>query len=375
MKKSLLFATLVGAALTGCVNDEVATDAGMQKEMLFGTPALKTQTRAVIKGEISGTDAYATGGESFHVTAWSYKGAYNANKWDDDSLDDFFTAGGEDATKTGTYWTTETTHYWPGAAYNLLFAAYSPADFNVDGSSLTLNPEVTYGATGVMIEDFEVQPKADDQYDLMYSDYAQDLNVTHHGGSAVGLTFNHALSSIVFSVSKSQADVHYTITGLELTGTFVTGGTFRQNIGVTDGGGNPVGAQWEYTDSNKKTCEYEPTFDDFIVTETPTQFTSGTSALLLIPQGVPANAKVKLYYTKVSGATTLTGDAEINLSDFVVPVDAAGNTTGSAYTITDWKPGIRYVYRISFGQNKPIYFQPTIGDWVTEPNAVYDISY
>lgn len=378
MKKSLLFVTLVGAALTGCVNDEAVTDAGMQKEMLFGVPALKTQTRANILGEISGTDAYATGSESFHVSAWSYKGAYKADMWTDksaNSWDDFFEEGGEDATKAGTYWTTATTHYWPGAAYNLLFAAYSPADLNVTGSSITVDPEITYDATGVTIKDFEVQSDADLQYDLMYSDYAYDLNVTSHGGSAVALTFNHALSSIVFSVSKSQPDVHYTITGLELLGDYVTGGTFKQNIGVMDGDSNPIGVKWEFNDSNKKPCSYVPTFTNFEVTEAPQQFTSGPSALLLIPQSVPDNARVKLYYTKESGATILNGDAIINLKDFVVPVDAAGNETGAAYKIENWKPGVRYVYRIAFGQNKPIYFSPTVEDWVTEPNAVYTINY
>lgn len=376
MKKSLLFATLVGVALTGCVNDEVATDAGTQKEMLFGVPALKTQTRANILGEINSTDAYAAnGGESFCVTAWRYKGAYAAGMWSDASWANFFATGGEVATKAGTYWTTATTHYWPGAAYNLLFAAYSPANLNVTGSSIDVNPTITYNATGVTIQNFKVQPNADHQYDLMYSDYAYDLNVTQHGGSAVGLKFNHALSSIVFSVSKSQADVHYEITGVELLGDYVTSGTFKQNIGVTDGG-NPVGVTWEYTDSNKETCEYKPTFSTFEVTEAPQQFTSGPSALLLIPQSVPDNAKVRLHYTKkVAGATDLIGETDILLKDFVVPVDASGNTTGASYKIENWKAGVRYIYRIAFGENKPIYFSPTVEEWLTEPTAVYTINY
>ena len=380
MKKSLLFATLVGAALTGCVNEEVATDLGKQKEMLFGNPALKTQTRANVLGEISGTSDY--GDENFQVYAWTYQGNYAEKTWND--LTRFFSEGGEEASKGQTYWNTETTHYWPGATYNVLFAAYSPSTFDVkvknDGTGefeavqsttekpvVACAPTVTYDGTGVTIAGFKVQSVADYQYDLMYSDYAVDRNVTNNGSTAVNLQFNHALSSIIFSAAatKVQDDVHYEIVDADLVGNFYTGGTFKQNIG-----GTPA---WTSEETDKKACVYSPTFSTYTVTEDPGQFTQGRSAMLLIPQTVPAEAVLRLTYNKKSPSATLTTTVDIPLKDFVATKQVDG--VNQEYSIAEWKPGVRYVYRIAFGENKPIFFNPTVSNWVEEPVAIYTISY
>ena len=366
MKKNLWLAALVGVALTGCVNDESVSDAGMQKEMLFGTPALKTQTRANILGEISGTQAYADGSESFNVSAWTYQGAFADKAWD--QMSRFFSEDGEVATKGTTFWTTATSHYWPSANYNVLFAAYSPAELNVTGTdevpSTPVNPTITYDEKGVTIADFKVQAVADYQYDLMYSDYAADKNVTNNGSTAVDLNFNHALSSIIFSAqaTKAQADITYFITKAELVGSFYTNGTFKQNIGGT--------AAWSYDADDIEECIYAPTFQKYTVTEEPGQFTSGRSAMLLIPQVVPAEAVVRLTYEKQSPTAVLTNTVDINLKDFIA-TDASNNK----YSIEEWKPGYRYVYRVAFGENKPIFFNPVVSTWKEEPVAIYTISY
>ena len=43
----------------------------------------------------------------------------------------FLSKDGEEAIHGQTYWATATTHYWPAANFNLMFAAYSPSKLNV----------------------------------------------------------------------------------------------------------------------------------------------------------------------------------------------------------------------------------------------------
>lgn len=400
MKKNLWLSALVGVALTGCVNDDVVTDAGLKQEMLFGTPALKTQTRANILGEISGTESYGgtetSPAENFKVFAWTYKStdAYSAGLWDNNGLSPFFNSQGEEAHKGETYWATSITHYWPGAAFNLLFAAYSPATFDVKMKNsegvletvestdekpiVEFTPEITFDATGITIKNFEVQSVADYQYDLMYSDYAIGRNITNNGKSAVNLQFNHALSSIIFSAqapsAATQTEITYKIVDAQLVGEFVTKGTFKQNIDVVNDGGEKIGPAWEFTETDKEDCNYAPTFNPVeLKTNEPVQFTSGRSAMLLIPQKVPTGAVLRLTYEKKSSTSTLSNTVDIPLNEFVASKEVDG--VNQDYVIDEWKPGYRYVYRVAFGENQPIYFNPSVTTWKDEPAAIYTIKY
>ena len=79
MKRNFWLAALVGVALTGCVNEEVAPEA-MQKDVLtFSAPVMATQSRANVMGEITGVK-YPQG-ESFRVFCKIYQDKY-AGVWE-----------------------------------------------------------------------------------------------------------------------------------------------------------------------------------------------------------------------------------------------------------------------------------------------------
>jgi len=366
MKKFMLFATAVGLTLTSCVNDEETTMMGSRSVIAFDAPVMKT-SRANQMGEITGVK-YPQG-ETFQVFCKIYEDSYAGWTASTEIKDYFKTAGDEAKHEGGTYWSTQTVYYWPDAGYNLAFAAYSPAVLG-DASQATT---ITRTAAGIQIADFVSEPVSDEQYDLMYSHTAYDRNKSNNAASAVSLQFEHALSSIVFSSQKSDANVGYKITDLKVTGTFYTQGDFNQGITET------TSTEGVYTENENpawnldvtSSVNYEPTFTAFDVPDaSPEIFTQGTSAILAIPQGVPTDAKVHVTYEKTTNGTTTEHMAEIFLKDFK---KATAEGTAVADGIDTWERGKRYVYRIAFGENQRIYFEPSVTDWVQQPTLIYTI--
>lgn len=356
MKKHLFFAALASVALAGCVNNESNTAMDAPEPLVFEAPTLKTQTRAY-NGEIAGV-VYPTE-ESFQVFCRIYEGSFSG--WA--SATDYFVADGEKASHDGSYWSTTNKHYWPSAGHALAFAAYSP-----DKDRLNAEATVTYGADGLTIENFKPAANSEDQYDLMYSDRVVDLTKESNGKSHVSLTFHHALSSIVFSTSEAAEGMSYKITDLRITGTIHPTGTFKQNLNESTNVATPG-----WTTSGSTTVNYEPEIPaaGIPVTTTPTIFTAGESALLLIPQNIPDDAKVIVEYeatTETAPITTTGHTVDIPLKEFML-VD------NSTQTIETWEMGKRYIYRISFGETSHIYFLPTVTEWVSGGTAVYTINY
>lgn len=372
MKKVLFIAALSAMAMTSCVDEEAfVVENAAEQPMRFDMPVM-AQTRANVNGEISGVKYPEA--ENFMVYCKAYKGAF-AGWTNSTDITDYFNANGEVAKNGHTagaakYWATDIVHYWPEIEYNLAFAAYSPAEF------VTAPTSVAHTEKGLQIKGFQTEADADNQYDLMYAKRVYDLNKNTHANAAVPMVFNHALSSIVFSSQKSSADVNYIITDLKVEGLFCQEGDFNQNIVEDNTGGvysETEAPVWENLVAATSNVTYEPSFTQFSVpADAPAQFTSGTSALLLIPQAVPAEATVTVYYDKITnpgkeGEKTLSTSATIKLRDF------SYDKEGVAHNVTTWERGKRYVYRIAFGENTRIYFEPSVTDWVQEPTLIYTI--
>ena len=369
MKKMLFGAAMLCVALTGCENEDF-TVANQSQALRFDAPAMM-QTRANVQGEISGV-IYPIA-EDFMVYSKVYKGKFAG--WESSTdIEDYFATTGEVAMSghggSEKYWTTDVIHYWPEVEYNLAFAAYSPAEFTTDATS------VSHTAKGLQIEGFTTEANCDDQYDLMYSARKYDMNKVANSNSAVPLVFKHALSSIVFSSQKASTDVNYKITDLEVNGLFSQKGDFDQNITESVSGGvysETEAPVWKNLVTASGNVKYEPTFTSVEVpVENPLQFTKGNSAMLLIPQEVPAEATVTVHYTKTTNPGTasekrLETSATIKLRDFTYVED------GVTKSITNWEMGKRYVYRIAFGENTRIYFEPSVTDWVQLPTLIYTI--
>ena len=343
MKKFMLFAAMASVVLTSCVNeDKEAMEVSSKKAISFDMPVMKP-TRAQL-GEIIGTAYPET--ESFKVFCKSYTGTYAG--WE--GAANYFAEAGEVVSKSGTQWTTTTPHYWPELGNELVFAAYSPAD--AAGTYTQTNQ-------GLQIDNFTTAA-ANNQYDLMYTARVADKNKGNNGDAAVPMVFKHALTSVVFSAVAADDKATYNIKSLTVNGDFVTTADFNQNIATAaELDGTPV---WTL-DAAAPTTYNILTGADVAVANSGVMLTGDTStadvksALLLIPQGVDADATVTITYTKTTADGTLASSATVKLSDFKV-----GGTT----SITEWVMGNRYVYNITFGANKPIHFAPSIeADWAT----------
>lgn len=344
MKKFMLFAAMVSVVLTSCVNeDKEEMESASKKAISFDMPVMKP-TRAVL-GEIIGTTYPTT--ESFKVYCKSYTGTYAG--WE--GAANYFDADGEVVSKSGTQWTTATPHYWPELGNNLVFAAYSPADATGTYSQ---------DDKGLQIDNFTTDA-ANNQYDLMYTARVDGKNKGNNGDSAVPLVFKHALTSVVFSAIATDANATYKIKSLTVDGSFVTKADFNQNIATAaELDGTP-----EWTPAAAATAMTYSIFtgatvsvdNSKVVMLTGKESAAGVqSALLLIPQDVDDATTVTIVYDKTTGDGTLESTATIKLNDFM-----AGGAS-----ITEWAMGKRYIYKITFGANKPIHFSPSIDeDWDT----------
>ena len=362
MKKYLFFAALTSVALASCVNDENDNTIDAPVPLTFEAPSVKTQTR-VYAGEIAGV-VYPEN-ESFQVFCRIYNDDDEFKGWESDGTyitKDYFDAAGEKASHDGSYWSTSTKHYWPSAGHALAFAAYSPAQ-----DRLNAGATVTYGADGLTITNFSPANDSEDQYDLMYSDRVSGLTKANNGNSHVALTFHHALASIVFSTSEAAEGMSYKITDLSIQCTIHPTGTFKQNYNESTKTDSP-----KWTTSVSTAVNYSPEIPaaGITVTTSPTIFTAGQSALLLIPQSIPDDAQVTVQYeatTETAPINTTEHTQVIKLKDFKL-VDNASNT------IETWERGKRYIYRISFGETSHIYFKPSVTEWESGGTAVYTIN-
>lgn len=350
MKKFMLFAAMASVVLTSCVNEDMEVmESASKKAISFDMPVMKP-TRAA--GEIDGT-TYPTD-ETFKVFCKSYTGAYT--DWTAGA--DYFNAAGEDVALNSGNWSTSTVHYWPELGNNLAFAAYSPAAASADGTF-----EQTQ--TGLTITGFSTKADVANQYDLMYTPRVVDLD-KNSAGTPVPMAFKHALTSVVFKATKTDDDATYVIKSLTVKGLVSTTGDFNQNIANPDeldgtATWTPEAAtDMTYSILSSKNIDVAQAGTDL----TGVNSADGAStALLLIPQGVDANTTVTITYTKTTGGNSLDATATINLVDFV---------DGSSNNVDTWAMGNRYIYNITFGANKPIYFAPSVADW-TDVNLNYTI--
>ena len=359
MKRFLFMSALASVALASCVNDESNAIVDAPQPLRFDAPVMTTQTRANVKGEI--TSSYPTG-EDFMVYSKKYVGNFKGWTNSENSVD-FFKTVGEIAKHNGSYWATDTKHTWPLSTYNLAFAAFSPAKLN-EGAS------VTYDAAGLTITNFTTETESEKQYDLMFSDRVVDRNNTNNGNTAVNIHFHHALSSIVFSVSKGTDNPkNYEIESLKIVGKFYTTGTFKQNIVETTSGSysETSDPKWEISATRPDNeTTYIPQFDKFTASTTPAIFTGGESALLLIPQQLYGDEKILITFTK-----TEDGLEDVKYTDYEIPLSEF--KLADANPITNWVMGNRYNYRIYFGGTPLIFFNPTVDAWVDGGIATYTI--
>ncbi len=360
---------MAGAMLAGCVkNESVITGDGSSERIAFDAPVVTIPTKATEivsnypKDKDFGVFAIKTADEigvpnsAADATGTAY-------------MDNVRCVA--NSTETPEYWKPEDrVYYWPKTGY-LTFGAYAPHATNT-----TTAPATEWNAfSGFEFNDFTVNATSADQYDLLYSDPAYDKTktsvVTDDPYDGVTLVFNHALSSIVFTVSAQPTgnDDKIYITNITVKNVYEKG-DFNQNYYVD--GGQKGTAAWtvkgglvNYTVfSGEKllgTAE-EPingSLENDATADTPDTDGKRRSDLILMPQnlakgeGRASDATVEITYE-------IKNKDGIKTAEETVPFNLAVKNGGSrSYA---WEMGKRYIYHISIGLEQ-IYFNPTVTPW------------
>ena len=297
-----------GAALTSaCVKSHL--DLG-DRALCFA-PVAEKATKAIIAGTSYPTD------ESFKVSAY-YEGttAYFEN----------LTAS---YSSTNTLWETTPGQYWPLEG-SLTFYAYSPASA----------PDVAIDENGFTATDYTIQTSAQMTTDLCYANATVADCATHP--SAVGLTFSHALSQLVFQV---KAAAYYSSASISLTSLKIKGIYSVASFG--DGAWSDHGNPYTYTLSSAST---ELSYDQQNRPET-----LPICAYLFLPQALSSNAALEVGYTVVT--TTDGTDYTLENAPVTIPL-----TSG----LSQWEPGKKYIYTLNIGMNNVITFTASVVGWADE---------
>lgn len=381
MKRTLFFAAITVAALAGCVKVEMeGLDNKSEKNLItFASPVTSRslETKANVYGEMteykygsSATYSYPQE-ESFKIFAVQHSG--NLNSWDSATKTDF---NGDKLTYDGMVdsWAPkkddDSYYYWPDNV-KMSFAAVSPSDMEYVNSTVV----PAYAADGLTITDFTVPSDPAKHFDLMFSERAANktaanMNHTAAAYSGIPLTFQHALTSIHFSLKKDSG-VTEDITLMSITlKNAKNKGTFKENIDEDEGSkasvyvrgenGN-VNPTWAVADSKENSYS---SFSGEVIFPLEAQYVSALAAadgtldgdvshaLLLMPQEIEDDVVAEIQY-KVD-ETEKTKTVQLN-------------TYPSDSPVTEWKLGYRYTYRLYYTTDTEkkdiISFGPSTDDW------------
>ena len=420
MKKNLVLMVMAGVALASCVNDEVEeiVQEPINRKITFESPLAYTNgSRAHVKGEIANPYPqdetfmiYATEYEVDNYTGWTGARASDANTVFFNNTEVTF-----DTSVDG--WAPKKDdqgyYYWTDGNY-MAFAACSPYNLNLseknekpadNAADLSTTTYRYYDKDGLTIKNFKVAETSTEQYDLLFSRrlYDQDAGdmVKVEGQySGIQLTFQHALSSIHFSLLNetllsTDPKQHETIILKDISVKNVyTQGTFKEKITESetvseDGESKTVynmkydkteagNVKPEWSDQSEE-ANYSAYKDGDVDLEFPSvqQYVSDyigklekdnptnkgkygeAIPLLLLPQDLPENALIEVKY-KIKEHTD--EDVLTKTIKFHDLKDPNGKKLSE-----EWKIGTKYTYRLVYtketSKKDRIYFAPSTEAW------------
>lgn len=195
---------------------------------------------------------------------------------------------------------------WPVAPATLSFYAYAPTD----NSMVT----VTSGAdaAGVKTVHYKATSTVTDQPDLIVSSAAESRS-SNAKPAAVNLPFYHALTAVTFSVDAAM--MPGTLTKVELV-----------NVNTEGDCTMTASATPSFSWSNQKTpSTFSFDFNQSVGSSAVT-LTSGDQTLMMVPQTLPADAKVNFTFTVNNGVS---------------------QTLSASIAGTKWEAGKSIIYKLS----------------------------
>ena len=362
MKKMFLMA-LAALSLASCSNDEVLEI--KQNAITFDVVSDNASRASTLYSN-------AVKPEKFIVYAVHNK--TNADK----TVTKTMYIDGVTVKKSGTSYVFEdgASRYWP-AEGTLTFYAIVEPDYKYDGEnkgftkktvsldniSYTMcHPEALSGQSSIG----NFNEAIADQQDFIY---AVKDNQTKTEDGKVSLNFRHAYSQIVFNGKIAENKKLYVkvneiyVQDLYVLGEFTLPSLSTDDnvLESTENGVNKLYNQGEWTIlTQPKSCGYKVIPSNKLISSTTAvTLTSGSTALLLIPQKSTDTHKIKL---------------KVNCDIYNVAGDTFNEATDQEVYSGDvdlepefeWKQGLKYVYTLIFDGNKlkPISFTVTVDDYI-----------
>lgn len=322
MKKSLIIA-LGAIALVACTKTSVSYE--QTGEIGLAPVVRKNSTKAAVEGPDFPN-------QKIKVYGYYDNSTEPGSSYADGNFAVEYLPGVEFA-KKGTNWAGATTHYyWPKTG-SMLFAGYSPVDF--DGVTFTL-------ASNTFSVDTLVQPDFSDTKDLLYAGYTTSVL----GGTAP-MAFSHALSWVTIKAKAAAAD-QIKITNIKF-------------VGLAAKGSSTGLPEWTTT-GTKDITVFNPK-EAFDVPDDTTLVESKPNCGLVFPQTLADAAEIVVSYEMNNGAGHWFAQAP-----FVAQLNSLTSNKG-ANTINKWEAGKHYTYIINFsaigepGSENEIKINPSITDW------------
>ena len=178
----------------------------------------------------------------------------------------------EEATQNGSYWFTSSNATWPldGSVSFYAYAPYNETSLSFD--DFVKNKTIRYTAN----TDFSKQP------DLIVAKSESNAFTSSTANKAVGLSFNHALTAITFSISADM--IPGTVKSITVSGVYGQGDYDFSN------------ASWPSTSLANPSTYVIRLNDASVKAGESKALTDKNSALMMIPQDLDANAKVSMVF-------------------------------------------------------------------------------
>ena len=290
---------------------------------------------------VSGADK----GEYFNQKSFTKSAANNATTW----------TGGQ---------------YWPISAATINFFAVAPevAAATQGGIAPVATEIAAYNATDGKVATTTVKSNRVNQYDVMYA-LAQGAYAGDGNYDDVDMTFNHALSWIIFKVKNGTTGANapqIVVNSITLNKVYFDGTAKITASNYTAGSPtiDATAVSWtadgipETTVALPEESAYEQNANDYKLTLTTTDYTTfAKDGLLVIPHD----------YTSDNSKPSFT----IN---YTVTQDGKAFTYDYTYTFTNgvtWEVGKKYVYKVSITL-KEIEVKPEVGTWGNDNETTVD---
>ncbi|MDY5302863.1 MAG: fimbrillin family protein [Candidatus Cryptobacteroides sp.] len=326
MKKSLIIA-LGAIALVACTKTSVSYE--QTGEIGFAPVVRKNSTKAAVHGAVQGTTFPE---QNIKVFGYYDNSMPVGSAYKDGNFAVEYLPGVEFA-KKGKIWAgaNDNHYYWPKTG-SMLFAGYSPVDF--DGVTFSL-------ASNKFSVDTLVQPDFSATKDLLYAGRGTSVL-----GGTVDMVFSHALSWVTVKAKAADAN-EIKITNIKFVGLAAKGYS----------AGLPA---WSVKEARELNV-FAPT-SAFDVPADTTLVESHKNCGLVFPQNLTDAAEIVVSYEMNNGAGKWFAQYPF--------VKKLNSLKSGADTINMWEAGKHYTYIINFSTIKggpdssnEITINPSITDW------------